>query len=110
MGYFIFDTTLFVIGFIAFLVGRLPVTRRRRVNGSPARLIGILLMIPLGVYVIACRETNLSPLGWEELSRTDPYQPMTGGFLRLSAMAAAFGCLLMAVVLAIIASEPRRRP
>jgi hypothetical protein len=109
MTYFIFETSLFAIGLLIFLFGRLPLTPNRTVRGSPAYLIGVLLMIPLGVYLIACRETGLSPLGWESLSRTDPYQPMTGGFLRLAAMASAFGCLLMATVLAIIASETKRR-
>jgi hypothetical protein len=110
MGYFILETSLFVIGAIVFVIGKLPLTRRRIVSGSPTRVIGFILMIPLGIYVVACKQSNVSPLGWEEVSRTDPWMPITGGFVRLAALAAAFGCGLMAVVLAIIASETRRRP
>jgi hypothetical protein len=110
MGYFIFETTIFVVGLMVFLFGRLPLAPRRMVRGSPAHLIGIVLMIPMAVYLIACKQTNLSPLGWTELSRTDPYQPFTGGFLRLAALASAFGCLLMAAVLALITADKRPRP
>src|SRR5438105_853836 len=94
MAYFILEATLFAIGAIIFLIGKLPVTRRRMVSGSPTRVIGFILMIPLGIYLVACRQSHVSPLGWESISRTDPLMPMTGGFVRLAALAGAFGCVL----------------
>jgi len=110
MSYFIFEATLFALGLMILLVRRVPLARRRMVRGSAAIAVGFILMVPMVAYLVACKQTNLSPLGWEPLSRTDPYQPVTGGFVRLTALASAFGCLLMAVVLAIIVSETRPRP
>jgi hypothetical protein len=108
MGYLILETVLFVPGLIAFVIGKIPLTRRRAVSGSAARAVGFILMIPLPLYLLACRQSHLSPLGSNRLS-LDPLLPETEGFVRLAALLAAFGSLLAGTVLAIIASETRRR-
>jgi hypothetical protein len=108
MGYLILTGTQFVAGLLCFLIGKVPLTRRRWVNGSAARIVGAILMIPLPLYLIACKQSHVSPFGSDPGS-LDPLMPETEGFVRLSAMMAAGVCLLMAAVLAMIASETRRR-
>jgi hypothetical protein len=108
MGYLILTGALFVPGLLVLLVGKIPLTRRRSVNGSAARIVGAILMIPLLLYLIACRQSHVSPYGSDPAS-LDPLMPETEGFVRLSAMMASAVCLLMATVLAIIASEKQRR-
>lgn len=108
MRYLILTGALFAPGLLVFLIGKLPLTRRRSVNGSAARVAGTILMIPLPLYLFACKQSHVSPLGSDPGS-LDPLLPETEGFVRLSAMMASAVCLLMATVLAIIASETRRR-
>jgi len=109
MGYFILEAVLFILGTTAFIVGWVPLTRRRSVHGAAARFVGAILMIPLPLYLVACRQSHVSPLG-SETESLDPLMPYSEGFVRLAALSAAFACTLAAVVLAIVTSEPRRRP
>jgi hypothetical protein len=108
MGYFILESALFLPGLIAFLVGKIPLSRRRAVNGSAARVVGLLLMIPLPLYLIACQRSHVAPLGLDR-PRLDPLLHETEGFVRLGAILAAFGSVLAATVLTIIASETKQR-
>jgi hypothetical protein len=109
MAYFIVQAIVFALGAIVFVVGRVPMSRRRYVQGSAARVIGLILMIPLPLYIFACRQSHAPLLGIDDRN-LDPLMPHTQGFIRLIAMAATFSCLLAALTLAIIASETRRRP
>jgi hypothetical protein len=108
VGYLILEIALFVPGLVAFVFGRVPLTRRRIVRASAARLVGLVLMIPLPLYIFACRQSNVSPLGADPLS-LDPLKPETEGFARLAGVLAAIMCFLAATVLAVITSERRRR-
>jgi hypothetical protein len=108
MGYFILEVALFALGLAAFPLGKVPLTRRRAVHGAAAHLVGAILMIPLAVYLVACKQSHVSPLG-TEAPGDDPLMPVTAGFVRLTALAAAFLSLLLAGVLAAITSETRRR-
>jgi hypothetical protein len=108
MGYFILEVALFVPGLLILLIGNVPLTRRRVVRGSAARLIGGVLMIPLPLYLIACKRSNVAPLG-SNVPSLDPLMPETEGFVRLAAVMAALACSLAAVVLAIVTSERRER-
>ena len=108
MAYFILETALFVPGLLAFLFGRIPLTLRRRVQGAAARIVGIILMIPLPLYLVACKQSHIPPLGSDQPSM-DPLMPTTQGFVRLAALLAAIGSLLAASVLAIVTSEKRPR-
>lgn len=108
MGYFILEAALFVLGVVAFVGGIIPLSRRRRVRGSAARIVGFILMIPLPLYLLACKQANVAPLGFDRPAM-DPLMPITEGFVRLGAMSAAFASLLAAAVLAIISSETPRR-
>ncbi len=108
MGYFILELALFVPGVLALLIGHVPLTRRRVVKGTAARLVGAILMIPLPLYLIACRRSHVPPLGSDEPS-LDPLMPETVGFVRLAGVMAALACLLAASVLAMVTSETRRR-
>jgi hypothetical protein len=108
MGYFLLEVVLFVPGVLFLLIGHVPLTRRRVVRGSAARLVGAVLMIPLPLYLIACKRSNVPPLGRHEPS-LDPLMPETEGFVRLAAVMAAIACLLAATVLAIVTSESRQR-
>jgi hypothetical protein len=106
VGYFILEAALFLPGLIAFILGKIPLTRRRAVSGSAARIVGAILMIPLPLYLVACKQSHVPPLGSVQPG-FDPFE--TQGFARLSALLAAFGSILAAGVLTIIASETRRR-
>jgi hypothetical protein len=108
MGYFILEVVLFVPGLIILLVGYMPLTRLRVVRGSAARLVGFVLTIPLPLYLIACKRSNVPPLG-SNVPSLDPLMPETKGFVRLAAVMAALACLLAAAVLAIVTSERRER-
>jgi hypothetical protein len=108
MGYFILDAVIFVLGMTAFLIGKVPLTRRRMVSGAAARVVGAILMIPLPLYLVACKQSHVSPLGSDRQS-LDPLMPVTEGFVRLASLMAAFASLLAATVLAIVTSETRRR-
>ena len=108
MAYLIAQAIVFALGVLAFVIGKIPMSRRRFVRGSAARMIGIILMIPLPLYVFACRQSHAPLLGIDDRN-LDPLMPHTEGFIRLMAMAATFSCLLAAVTLAIITSETRRR-
>jgi hypothetical protein len=109
MGYFILEASLFVLGMTAIVFGKVPLTRRRVVRGSAAYLVGAILMIPLPLYLVACKQSHLSPLG-SNTESLDPLMPFSEGFLRLAALAAAFASVLAATVLAVVASETRPRP
>jgi hypothetical protein len=109
MGYFILESVLFAVGLAAFIFGKVPVTRKRRVSGSAARLVGVVLMIPMVLYLIACKQSHVPPLGIDERF-LDPLERMAVGFVRLVAMSAAFASFLAAMVFAIVTSEPPRRP
>ena|SRR6516164_7039670 len=108
MGYFLLEAALFALGLVVLLVGRVPLPRRRVVRGSAAWVVGVILLVPLPVYLVACRQSGVPPLGLERPG-LDPLQPVTVGFVRLGAVAAAFGSVLAATVFAIISSETRRR-
>jgi hypothetical protein len=108
MGYFLLELALFVPGLAALAVGKVPLTRRRAVHGSAARLVGRILLVPLPLYLVACRRTQLAPLGEDPLS-LDPLRRAAQGFVRLAALAAAFASLLAATVFALVTSEERRR-
>ncbi len=108
MGYFVLEATLFVLGMLALLIGKVPLTRRRSVRGAAACVVSVILMIPLPLYLVACMRSHVSPFGSEQYS-LDPLKPETEGFVRLAALMAAFGCSLAAGILAIVASETRPR-
>jgi hypothetical protein len=108
MGYILLEAVLFVLGALAFVIGNVPLTRRRVVRASAARLVGAILMIPLPLYLLACKQSNVSPLGSDPLS-LDPLKHETEGFVRLGAVMAAGACVLAATVLAIVSSEKRPR-
>lgn len=108
MGYFILEVVLFIPGVLALLIGHIPLSRRRVVRGAAARVAGAILMIPLPLYLIACKQSNVPPLG-SDLPSLDPLMPETKGFVRLAGVMAAFACLLAASILAIITSERRKR-
>jgi uncharacterized membrane protein YccF (DUF307 family) len=108
VGYLILEIVLFAPGLLAFLFGRVPLTRRWIVRASAARLVGAILMIPLPLYLIACRRSNVSPFGADTLS-LDPLKPESEGFVRLIGVVAAFACFLAAIVLAMVTAERRRR-
>jgi hypothetical protein len=90
MGYFIVEAVLCWFGVLALLLGQVPLTRRRTVRGSAARLVGIILMIPLLPYLWACKQSHVSPFGAEPHS-LDPLKPETEGFVRLAGLMAAVG-------------------
>jgi hypothetical protein len=108
MGYFILVAALFIPGLLALLVGHIPLTGRRAVKSTAARLVGAILMIPLPLYLIACKRSNVPPLASDEIS-LDPLMPETKGFVHLAGLIAALACLLAASVLAIVTSEKRPR-
>jgi hypothetical protein len=108
MGYFILEGFLFVLGILALIVGKVPVTRRRMAKGSAARLVGLILIAPLPLYLLACKRSNVAPLGSDKPS-LDPLISATEGFIKLVALAGAFASVLAATVLAIITFEKPRR-
>jgi len=107
MGYFIVEAVLFVLGMGIFILGKVPMTRRRSVNGSAAYVVGFILMLPLPLYLLACMRCHVNPLR-PDPRNMDPFMPFTEGFVQIAAMAAALGCGLAALVLAVIASEKKR--
>jgi hypothetical protein len=109
MGYFLLELALFVPGLIALVVGKVPLTRRRAVHGSAARLVGVILMVPLPLYLVACKRSQLAPLG-EDPPGLDPLRHSAQEFARLAALVAAFAGLLAATVFALATSEEQRRP
>jgi hypothetical protein len=108
MGYFILEVCLFFPGMLAFVIGKVPLTRRYLVAGTAARLVGALLMLPLPLYLVACKRSQLSPFG-SDGELLDPLMRAAEGFVRLAALAAAFASLLAATVLALVTCERRRR-
>jgi len=109
MNYFILEFVLFLLGLAAFVFGKVPVTSKRKAVGSAARLVGVILMAPLAIYLLAYHQTKTPPLNLDARS-LDALRPHTEGFVKLVAVAGALACILVATVLSIIASEPPRRP
>jgi hypothetical protein len=109
MGYFVLEFVLFLLGLGALVFGQVPVTKKRKATGSAAHLVGVILMVPLLIYLLACNQTNTPPLSLDARS-LDALRPHTEGFVKLVAVAGALACMLVAAVLAIITSEPPRRP
>jgi EamA domain-containing membrane protein RarD len=109
---FILEAIVFIPGFIILVVGKIPLTRRRAVNDAAARIIGVILMLPLALYLIACRSLHIPPLATKEDIELimDPLMPYTVGYLQIGAVAATLFCLVMAGILAFSASEIKRRP
>jgi hypothetical protein len=110
MGYFIFDAGLFVFGLAVLVFGKMPLSMRRTVSGSAARVVGVILMVPLPLYLEACKRTHVNLFGTVIRRHEDPLVPVGEGYVRLFGLAAGFACILAATVLAIIASETPRRP
>ena len=108
MGYFILEAVIFALGIPAVIFGKIPITPRRAVRGSAARVVGAILLVPLPLYLVACKRSNVAPFALDGRG-LDPLKPFSEGFVKLSAMSAAFACVLAATVLAIVASEPKRR-
>jgi hypothetical protein len=109
MGYFLLEVGLFLAGVVAVVGGWVPLTRQRRVRGAAARVVGAILMIPLPLFLVACKQCHVGPLRANGLILDDPLMPMTQGLVRLIAMSAAFACALAATVLACVSSELPRR-
>jgi hypothetical protein len=109
MGYFILEAVLFVAGLAILVVGKMPVSRRRAVRGAAANVVAGILMIPLPLYLVACRQSHVPPLALNA-EALDPLRPMTVGFLHFAAMVAAFACVLAATVFALVMAEARPRP
>ena len=130
---FVLQVVLFVLGTLAFAIGKIPLTRRRLVCGSAVRIVGAILMIPLPLYLVVCLKNHVQVLGSAPVSseghpriqqRGDQFGgsdeaaqirgsvPKGGAemFAQFAAVLAISGCLLAATVLALIASETRRRP
>jgi hypothetical protein len=68
-----------------------------------------ILLIPLPLYLVACKRSRLAPLGEDPLS-LDPLRRSAQEFVRLAALVAAFASLLAATVFALATSEMQRRP
>ena len=109
MGFFIFTAVLFVLGCTAVIFGRVPVTRRRIVRGSAAYVIGAVLMAPLPLYMVACKRSHVDPFGAER-RLLDPIERVAEGYIRLFGLGTALTSLFVALVLAILTSDPPRRP
>jgi hypothetical protein len=109
MGYFLLELALFVPGLVALVAGKVPLTRRRAVHGSAARLVGVILMAPLPLYLVACGRSHLAPLGEDPLA-LDPLRRAAQEFVQFIALVAAFASLLAAAVFALATSEEQRRP
>ena len=137
MSCFVLQVVTFALGVLVFAIGKVPLTRRRMVRGSAARVIGAILMIPLLLYLVVCMQYRVPPLGSDSQQldshvhtrqgggqphlpplgsdpqnlNPEPIIPVTPeGFVQASALAAALGCLLAATVLALVTSETRRGP
>lgn len=108
MGYVILEVVLFFLGVAICGLGQLPLSRRRRVQGSAAYFVGAILMIPLPLYALISKECHVPPLG-TPLVGLDPYGPVTEKLVHMCAVVAACACVLVASVLAGVASELRPR-
>src|SRR5438045_2491827 len=109
MGILLFQGALFVLGCAAIVFGKIPVTWRRKIQGSPAYVVGALLMAPLPLYLMACRRSNVDPFGAER-RLLDPIERVAEGYVRLFGLGTALTSLLIAIVLSVLISEPPRRP
>jgi hypothetical protein len=109
MGFFILEMVLFILGCAALVIGRIPLKRRRWVNGSAARVVGAILMIPLPVYMVVCKHSHVPLLG-PTVRSLDPLERVGEEYARLFGLGVAAACLLLAAVLAIVTSESPRRP
>jgi hypothetical protein len=111
MAVFILVSVVFIPGFVILIAGKVPLTRRRSVNDAAARLVGVLLMVPLPLYLIACKSCHVPPLATEEQIQLimDPLMPFTAGYLHIGTVAATVFCILLAAVLAMATSEVKRR-
>jgi hypothetical protein len=108
MGYVILEASLFFIGLAICGLGKVPLSRRRRVQGAAAYFVGAILMLPLPFYAIASQKCHVPPLG-TPLVGHDAFGPITAKFVHLSGVGAAFACVLVASVLAGVTSEIRPR-
>ncbi|HZU37864.1 MAG TPA: hypothetical protein VFA18_18225 [Gemmataceae bacterium] len=108
IGFFILEAVVFTLGLAICGLGMVPLSRRRSVRGSPAYLVGVILMLPLPFYLIMCQQTGLPaagplPPGFQGL------KPLTVKLVGITAFAVSAACILAAGVLAAVSSEVRSK-
>ncbi len=108
---FTIEVLLFLLGLVILIAGKIPLSRRRSVNDAAARLIGVVLMVPLPLYLFGCKLCHISPVArQEEIDAVmDPLMPFSIGFLQIGVVVATMFCLLMSSVMAAVTSEMKRR-
>ena len=99
---------MLIMGIFALAKGEVQLTRRKVVRGLPARVIGIILMVPfpsqvlLGiVWGVVLGLQGTDPLTIQErIMRTAPFIDV----------AVTIGCALLAVILGVVLGKPPRIP
>jgi hypothetical protein len=108
---FIFEVLLFVLGLVILIAGKIPLSRMRSVNDAAARIIGVVLMIPLLLYLIGCKLCHISPVATqEEIDLVlDPLLPFSIGYMQIGVFVGTMFCLTVAGLLTAVTAETKRR-
>ncbi len=97
------EIIMFVMGIVGITKGTVAVTRRRVTTGTPARVAGALLLVPLPAYVLANVVAGASLLGQaDHAGRASPVV----GVVALFALGVSAACFLSALILCIATARP----
>jgi hypothetical protein len=101
------EIIMFVLGIIGVSRGTVALTRKRVATGTPARVAGALLLIPLPVYILANLVAGVSLMG--QGPNPDPNLAAAAGVVSGIAVGVTALCFLAAIVICAVTAQPVRR-
>jgi hypothetical protein len=99
------EITMFVLGMIGVVKGKVSLTRTRVTIGTPARVAGALLLIPLPVYIVANVVAGIAIFG-QAAQPSNPAFEATAAIVSVVSIAVSAACFLAAIVLCAVTAKP----
>jgi uncharacterized oligopeptide transporter (OPT) family protein len=99
---------MLIFGIIALITGKFSVTRSKVVYDTPARIVGVIMMLPLPILLMLGVALGFGllaqgrPLNQEDLDRLKTLGMILGAVVIL-------GCFIIGMVVAFIYAEPPRK-
>jgi hypothetical protein len=101
----IVEIIMFVLGVIGVTQGRVALTRNRVASGTPARVAGVLLLVPLPVYILANVIGGVAILG-QANQQQDPALATATLVASVVAIAATVICFIAAIIICAVTAQP----
>ncbi|HKI33576.1 MAG TPA: hypothetical protein VKA46_17105 [Gemmataceae bacterium] len=100
----IVEIGLFILGVIGIAKGTVALTRTRVVSGTPARVIGVIFLLPLPAYIVANLIAGVALFGGG--GEPDPQTALGVGLVALMALSVTILAVVIGTVLAFVYARP----